>query len=218
MGKGVPLQWHCPGFQPHWGQFAGLQAGPRTPWENFCFCLFHFFFFDCVPFVGDSQECRDDVAFPPTCGPPRRQELGIQFLCHICQCMKPAPPPGFLAAPLPPPPDPAPPSWQRPPKPSPPPFLAAPLPPLTQPLPLLGSPPPPPALKVVREWERVGVWPVATPPPPCPTHFQSNTQEQQSHLMGCEPRTMNFFGIGETQASHSTQACLGFLAFGLEAT
>ena len=43
------------------------------------------------------------------------------------------------------------------------------------PLPLLGSlpppppdpapPPPPPALKMVREWEGVGVWPVATPPP-----------------------------------------------------
>ena len=35
--------------------------------------------------------------------------------------------------------------------PPPPPFLAA---------------PPPPAVKLVREWEGVGVWPVATPPPP----------------------------------------------------
>ena len=39
------------------------------------------------------------------------------------------------------------------------------------PPPLLGSPPPPPdpapppALKMVREWEGVGVWPVATAPP-----------------------------------------------------
>ena len=28
--------------------------------------------------------------------------------------------------------------------------------------------PPPPTLKVVREWEGVGVWPDATPPPPPP--------------------------------------------------
>ena len=44
----------------------------------------------------------------------------------------------------------------------PPPFLAAPLPP---PLPPPKPSPPPPALKVVREWEGVGVWPVATAPP-----------------------------------------------------
>ena len=42
---------------------------------------------------------------------------------------------------------------------SPPPFLAAPL------RPPRPSPPPPPALKMVREWEGVGVWPVATAPP-----------------------------------------------------
>ena len=59
------------------------------------------------------------------------------ILCHVCQAMKPPPP--FLAAPLPPPPRPSP----------------APPPP----------PPPPPALKMVREWEGVGVWPVATAPP-----------------------------------------------------
>ena len=34
------------------------------------------------------------------------------------------------------------------------------------PPPLLGCPPTPQTLKVVREWERVGVWPDATPPPP----------------------------------------------------
>ena len=44
-------------------------------------------------------------------------------------------------------------------KPPPPPFLAASLPPPQT------QPPPPPALKMVREWEGVGVWPVATPPP-----------------------------------------------------
>ena len=43
-----------------------------------------------------------------------------------------------------------PPSWQPPP-----PDPAPPPPP----------PPPPPALKMVREWEGVGVWPVATAPP-----------------------------------------------------
>ena len=38
------------------------------------------------------------------------------------------------------------------------------------PPPLLGCPrhPPPPPVKVVREWEGVGVWPDAAPPPPPP--------------------------------------------------
>ena len=43
------------------------------------------------------------------------------------------------------------------------PLLAAPDPP-----PHPAPPPPPPTLKVVREWEGVGVWPDATPPPPPP--------------------------------------------------
>ena len=43
----------------------------------------------------------------------------------------------------------------------PPPHLGS--PPYTPPNP---TPAPAAALKVVREWEGVGVWPVATPPPP----------------------------------------------------
>ena len=43
-------------------------------------------------------------------------------------------------------------------------------PPVSWPPPFAPPPPPDPApipaLKVVREWEGVGVWPVATPPPP----------------------------------------------------
>ena len=42
--------------------------------------IFGFFLcFNSVSFVGDHSECKGDVAFPPTCGPPRRQGLGIQF-------------------------------------------------------------------------------------------------------------------------------------------
>ena len=46
---------------------------------------------------------------------------------------------------------------------SPPPLLGSPPPPPPRPSP--PPPPPPPALKMVREWEGVGVWPVATAPP-----------------------------------------------------
>ena len=74
-------------------------------------------------------------------------------------------PPAFLAAPLPPPRPNHPPLLGSPPSPPPPdpapPFLGSPPPPPPRPSP---PPPPPPALKVVREWEGVGVWPVATAP------------------------------------------------------
>ena len=81
-------------------------------------------------------------------------------------------PPPFLGSPLPPTPKPSPPpflgspppktppSWQ-PPRPSPPPLSWQP------PFPPPNPAPPPPALKVVRDWEGVGVWPVATAPPCC---------------------------------------------------
>ena len=49
---------------------------------------------------------------------------------------------------------------------APPPLFGSPPPPLqTQP------PPPPPAVKMVREWEGVGVWPVATAPLCCEDSF-----------------------------------------------
>ena len=68
VGKAMPLQG--PRFKPQSSQYAGLQVGSGTPWDNFCFHFFLLFFcFDFVPFVGDPQECRGDVAFPPTCGP-----------------------------------------------------------------------------------------------------------------------------------------------------
>ena len=52
----------------------------RNTMGQFLFLFFLLFFcFDFVPFVGDPPECKVDVAFPPTCGPPRRQGLGIQF-------------------------------------------------------------------------------------------------------------------------------------------
>ena len=43
VGKAVPLQLRGPGFKTQWGQSAGLQAGPGTPWQIFCFCFFCFF-------------------------------------------------------------------------------------------------------------------------------------------------------------------------------
>ena len=82
--------------------------------------------------------------------------------------MKPAPPPPpFLAAPLPPPPQTQPPPFLAapPPNPTPPSSWQPPFPPPPPPPP--PTQPPPPALKVVREWEGVGVWPVATAPPCC---------------------------------------------------
>ena len=68
----------------------------------------------------------------------------------------PQPRPPLSWQPPSPPQDPTPPPLGSPPSP----------PPQTQPHPFLASPfpPPPPALKVVREWEGVGVWPVATAP------------------------------------------------------
>ena len=76
------------------------------------------------------------------------------------QRMKPAAPPPPSWQPPFPPPRPSPPSPPDP-APLPPPPDPAPLPPpQTQP-----PPPPPPPLKVVREWEGVGVWPVAMAPP-----------------------------------------------------
>ena len=61
-----------------------------------------------------------------------------------------------------------------------PPFMAAPPPP-TKPPP---APHPPPALKVVREWEGVGVWPVATAPPFLRQKEQVPAQNSQASQEG----------------------------------
>ena len=73
LGKALPPQ-----MQGHGSQWVPMGAICRTlgrvrdKMENFL-CFFVFFLcFDVVPFVGDPPECRGYVAFPPTCGPPRR--------------------------------------------------------------------------------------------------------------------------------------------------
>ena len=67
VGKAVPVHLRYAGFRSLCRQSAGLLAGPGMPWENFCFCLFCFFF---------------ALTVSPLLGIP-----DPQFLCHICQGM-----------------------------------------------------------------------------------------------------------------------------------
>ena len=78
-GKAVPLQLEILGSNPV-GVTCRAGGKIRDTMGQFLFLFFlPFFCFDFVPFVGDPRECRGDVAFPPTCGPPKRHGLGIQF-------------------------------------------------------------------------------------------------------------------------------------------
>ena len=67
------------GSNPGAGSLLTLRLSHRHHGGIFVFVFFVFLCFDFVPFVGDHRECRGDVAFPPTCGPSRRQGLGSQF-------------------------------------------------------------------------------------------------------------------------------------------
>ena len=74
VGKVVPLHLEALGSNP-----SGVDLQDCRQDQAHHGKIFGFFWFIPLLFFGDPRECRGNVAFPPTCGPPRRQGLGIQF-------------------------------------------------------------------------------------------------------------------------------------------
>ena len=67
-----------PGSNPSGGSLPDYRQDQGHHGKFFLFFLF-IWCFDFVPFAWDPRKSKLDVAFPPSCGPPRRQGLRSQF-------------------------------------------------------------------------------------------------------------------------------------------